>query len=507
MKKAISIIVCVCLILHIIMISSPTAAASNPAALSLLSVSIKNKQENVRVDTSVILTFNKNVSQGSNYKNITITSSNKKTVALKVSISKTKVTIKPNTALQYLTDYILTVPANSFIDASKKPYAKKITITFKTTKTPVPTKTPEPNNTDNNSQAANSEIEQAISNYEKAPLSTVDNFINISSLEAIAREKTSSAKNELDKTNFENRINTRKKTVDSLKANFISNNIVASYTEDSGTRISSGNSPYALVLDDGRIRLYYGNGGNIESAISSDGINFTREDGIRVRNAAHPTVVKTPQGKYRMYYGLFYNSSQGLKHKLASAISDDGLNFVDEGVRIEPEDHYATYDSAMEAVQLPDGSIRVYVITDNVFNDIKWKDSTDYEGKTGISSLISTDGLKFTFENGKRTSLINFNDPSIAVLSNGYYWIITSHPQGPLSGYPYGLHGFVTKDGLTFSQPKNILPQASSSGTDNRLFDPSILKVSNDTYRVYYGQGPSIKSSVFKINTSVFEIK
>ena len=125
------------------------------------------------------------------------------------------------------------------------------------------------------------------------------------------------------------------------------------WSRESGSRIGNGAFPDALLLPDGRVRLYYQGPGVIQSAVSSDGgITFTLEPGIRVDRGWHgdidpdnvgaPTTVRLADGRYRMYYRAGDEDDRWmnrLKSAILSAISGDDLNFSpEEGIRIDPQD-------------------------------------------------------------------------------------------------------------------------------------------------------------------------
>lgn len=100
--------------------------------------------------------------------------------------------------------------------------------------------------------------------------------------------------------------------------------------------------PDPVLLDDGRIRLYYFDINEsrlyageenteapqrIYSAISDDGIHFTQENGVRLtRNGAFDPDVERDGDIWRMYVG----TPDG--QQVISATSSDGLNFSEEGV-------------------------------------------------------------------------------------------------------------------------------------------------------------------------------
>jgi hypothetical protein len=99
--------------------------------------------------------------------------------------------------------------------------------------------------------------------------------------------------------------------------------------------------PDPFLLDDGRIRLYYFDiastrpgqetSGKVYSAVSSDGINFVEEEGIRFEREQglfDPDVIKVGSS-WRMYVGA------GEASNVISATSGDGLTFEEEGVALE----------------------------------------------------------------------------------------------------------------------------------------------------------------------------
>ena len=250
------------------------------------------------------------------------------------------------------------------------------------------------------------------------------------------------------------------------------------WSEDSGTRISDGSVPYIYRLKDGRFRLYYCSAGGILSAISSDGLNFEKEAGVRIAPSGgqesmvcDATIVELPDGRIRMYYkGASGQGGPGQAlHKVFSAVSQDGLNFEKEGLRIDSE---STGDggwaSVPEAIKLPDGRVRIYYV------------SNDPEAEGGIMSAVSQDGLSFQKEPGAR--LKGFVDPAVIILPNGKYLLlaVVLPEVAERRGIRVGIYSFISDDGLTFSNQQPVL-------IDGTL-DPSIVPLSRETYRVFYGR-------------------
>jgi hypothetical protein len=113
---------------------------------------------------------------------------------------------------------------------------------------------------------------------------------------------------------------------------------------EEGSRVN-GSMPATVRLDDGRWRMYYSRAGDLASAISSDGFNFIEEPDIRLHRGAsgdsdefgivHPSIVKLPDGTYRLYYDGQHRQEPGPHWRIMSARSDDGLTWVkDEGIRV-----------------------------------------------------------------------------------------------------------------------------------------------------------------------------
>jgi len=157
--------------------------------------------------------------------------------------------------------------------------------------------------------------------------------------------------------------------------------------------------PAPFLLEDGRIRMYYfdinvretpGEINKIYSAISSDGLRFVQEEGVRFakQGILDPDVVKVGE-TWRMYVGDVE------KNLVFSATSKDGLNFNEEGM-------------AYQGGAVPD-----------VFYD----NNKYYLYTAGINIATSTDGTRFGAPVGSFRSDLGMvtADPSIIKLSDGNY--------------------------------------------------------------------------------------
>ena len=166
-----------------------------------------------------------------------------------------------------------------------------------------------------------------------------------------------------------------------------------SCAKDNGVRLQEldfVNNPSAILLDDGRYRIYYDTVPYVvKSAVSSDGIFFTSE-GIQKQGlpdteetyVGSPSVIKA-DNKWMMYYqGSVMRPNASTKYKIFAGVSGSGLNFGGRGVVID--DQTSTFGAKNpEAVVLPGGKVRLYYLTSQ-----------------GVKTALSDDGINFTPENG-----------------------------------------------------------------------------------------------------------
>ncbi len=168
------------------------------------------------------------------------------------------------------------------------------------------------------------------------------------------------------------------------------------WTPEPGTRLSEGFNyamPSVIELLDGRWRMYYNSGG-IQSAVSDDGLNFQTE-GLRLAtNLVGPTVIRLDDGTYRMYLqdcGEEVAFPTPPACQIKSAISSDGFNWdMEPGIRLDgtKPPFYGAFISTPSIVKLSDGSFRLYFLAGS--------EKLDKEGMEGIYSTDSINGLSFS---------------------------------------------------------------------------------------------------------------
>lgn len=260
------------------------------------------------------------------------------------------------------------------------------------------------------------------------------------------------------------------------------------WSKDSGTRIQ-GSVPYAFSLnkDSGKIRLYFcGMGPGIGSATSINGLKFNLEPGTRLSSSdeygnqpaavCDASLVKLPNGRVRMYYkaALGQGGPGQATHKVFSATSSDGINFTKEGLRIDSDKSGDNgWASVPEAIKLRDGRVRIYYV------------SGDFAARGGTMSAVSRDGLIFKKEGGARVK--QMVDPAVIELRKGLYLmlavVLPAPPNSPVKSKvkTAGIYSFTSSDGKRFGNRHTVI-------TEKGVYDPSIVKLGRNKYRVFYGK-------------------
>lgn len=239
------------------------------------------------------------------------------------------------------------------------------------------------------------------------------------------------------------------------------------FTAEPGLRLtfSPGGQTRAYVLDDGRVRLFYTNGGAINSAISSDGLTFT-DEGPRITQAQagfEPggiSIVKFGGG-YRAYFSNLEKPGVHADRIARTATSSDMLTWT-MGPMI-------TGSSG----SIKDGASHPFAITDG--KTIALYYNGDRPGFYGALRSTSTDGITFKDE---RTVLAGAGDPQLIQLPGGatllyYGWDLGSSGFGiavaratasPISGVTAtAASGASTK--ATKTPPKKTPPKKPATTT------------------------------------------
>jgi len=134
------------------------------------------------------------------------------------------------------------------------------------------------------------------------------------------------------------------------------------FQQESGVRYQEESITDPDVIRMGDVwRMFISKGPTTVSLVSTDGLTFAREFELPLNGSVTCTI--KVEGGYRIYYHSFV---QGKGLCIFSAFSEDGENWVYEGLRLEPGgkaalDQWGVGDPAV--VKMPDGTFRMYYKT------------------------------------------------------------------------------------------------------------------------------------------------
>ena len=228
-----------------------------------------------------------------------------------------------------------------------------------------------------------------------------------------------------------------------------------------------GVSPEAILLDDGRVRLYVTAMG-IEVWESADGISF-EQVAARTPPGADPTLVRTESG-WRMYYTeIPPEGPDSGKRNIRTATSSNGLDWI-----IEAETGIAQ-ESDHRAWGVPD----TYVLADGRVR-LMWTDKVPGQRDEVLRSATSTDGITFTPDEGLRLSG-GFVDSYVLSETVGTMLVSTSPPGRPGVG-AQRLFLATSQDGLIWTAADAPLLDRSP----RNALDPTAVSLGAGYWRVYY---------------------
>lgn len=249
------------------------------------------------------------------------------------------------------------------------------------------------------------------------------------------------------------------------------------FTDEDGTILEQASVPDVIRMPDGRIIIYAVDGGRrsnsgLMAAVSDDDGKTWQQGSLRVQSEKHfdgvdPDAVVLEDGRVRLFYVDFPDRKPKLDERgipilggemiqIRSALSEDGIRFVEEkGVRYEVPGMMVTDPDVIKigekwVMYLSRGPENVALTSDDgrtfsVFKTIRPDGSVSntvpigegvyrqYFCRNGISSATSTDGLNFADETGLRIDAKGRNeiicDPAPLKVGDG--WLMF-YKVGPL---------------------------------------------------------------------------
>jgi len=234
-----------------------------------------------------------------------------------------------------------------------------------------------------------------------------------------------------------------------------------------GAEPGGARTPDVIRLDDGTYRMYYaateGGASVIRYAESRDGARWAVL-GTVLRGASHPAdpefsvsgprVVRLVDGRFRMYYTSAPTSTQGPRSHVRSAISDDGVVFTREGVRI----NIAAYDLAAP-FRLASHGAYFRVAGGRVVGILTGTLASGAADASHLTIGTSVDGLTF---GNFRTLYNQWRDPVVIDVDGGYR-LYATHQSG-------GQGTATSADGLIW--PASMTPVTFVDGRSHELTEP-----------------------------------
>lgn len=265
---------------------------------------------------------------------------------------------------------------------------------------------------------------------------------------------------------------------------------------DSGSILT----PNVIRLKNGGYRMYHaGRGagcldrrvhGYILSAYSEDTVFWRRDPGIRVDvfpphaavRTLCPDVIPLDDGKYRMY---FEARSENKPTVILSAVSEDGLDWKpDPGVRFGG-DGWSYGSPRCVYVDSSEVKFRLY------FHRTNYPPRPEPFAGNVIISAVSTDGLRFTEEDGVRIAQETNREsssvyaPEVVLLADGTYRMYYAAWSMTIRG---GVLSAASPDGLVWTKDSSVLLDLGS-GSDldsNMVSEPCVIDLDDGRFRMFY---------------------
>ena len=247
------------------------------------------------------------------------------------------------------------------------------------------------------------------------------------------------------------------------------------FTQDSVSLGLSGVSPHVERVGSND-RLWYPGGpeGTVASDCTDGGVCTKVALGSRLGNDF--TAVTLANGTRRAYY-VEMSPNAGTKTVVSGACLTSACLGVGPTTAIAADVAVSNNEKAWgvpDAVVLPDGRVRVYLVVSPVMTS---------SCPEKVVSYISNDGISFTKESGYRLEG-GYVDTEVLRAKDGDWLMITSNGPGCGNGMQQ-LFVTTSSDGLSWSAPQEV------TKADRRRLDPTGYEVSPNVFRIYYATSAS----------------
>jgi len=268
-------------------------------------------------------------------------------------------------------------------------------------------------------------------------------------------------------------------------------------------------NPVVVRLNSNIYRMYFQSpqptsvgGQNIMTAVSTDGVHFSKVTNLFTGQM--PAVVKLPDGQLRMYYMVSADPSTpapncgdscpAIKHNLVSAISSDGLHWMQEpGIRLTTSG--TGYDTSTiihpTVILLNNGTYKLYYDgeIDSARSYSLWQHSRH------ILSASSTNGLNWTRDPGYRIDGATVHTYEAyspkAVYQHGKVDLYFTTPNGIYEATSTNTLSFTVGQDPVFSPGRVPMP-SGGNGTPGSYQDSFVLPVTGGNRMYFWIQGKGI---------------
>lgn len=238
------------------------------------------------------------------------------------------------------------------------------------------------------------------------------------------------------------------------------------WTHDEIMLLDHASVPCAIVLKDGRIRLYYVDASTAPEgtncAESTDGGRSFRPLGCKIEKksnykALDPSIVQLKDGRFRLYfYASQLNPDTSMSHPIISAISSDGINFTEEG-------EVFSYDGLVDPDVFAVGNKwLMYVFS---LKDFKT-----------VIARSNRSGLKFKYL--QTLGLEGWGTTAPIKLDDGKFRLYAFNQRGNQS-----ICSFISSDGINWTQEPGVRLTAPAG---KEITDPFVVRLPDNTFKMFF---------------------
>ncbi len=264
------------------------------------------------------------------------------------------------------------------------------------------------------------------------------------------------------------------------------------WTHDNVMLLDHASVPCAIVLQDGRIRLYYVDASTLPEgtncAESTDGGRSFRPLGCKIEKksdykALDPSIVQLKDGRFRLYfYASQLNPNTSRPHSIVSAISSDGINFTEEG-------EVFSYDGLVDPDVFAVDSISSTNFTEEGEGFSQVDPDAFTVGNKWLMYVFSLKDLKTVIAGSKKRSGTNFKYLQTLGLEGWGTTAPVKLDDGSFRLYAFNQRGnqsvgsFISKDCINWIQEPGVRLTAPPG---KEITDPFVVRLPDGIWKMFF---------------------